>query len=632
MNQVILRLLATTPPGKLAFTIIDPVGLGQNFAGLMHLADYEESLINRRIWTQRDQIEERLAELNEHIEKVIQMYLRNEYATITEYNAQAGSVAEKYHFLVVADFPANFSETAAKRLQSIATSGPRCGVFTLIHWDQRQPLPDGFVAGRAAQEQRLPRAAKTDAFVVGREQIEAGADAGLRSAARRRNSPPRSSTRSARRASTRTASRCPSRRSRRRRTNCGRATRRTNCAIAIGRTGATKHPVSRHRQRHAPARALRRQDRLRQIHALPRHHHQPRALVQPGAGRVLPHRLQEGRRVQVLRHAAAAARARRRHRERSRVRPERAAARGRGTEAARRPVPQARRAGHRRLQDAPAAPSRCRARCCIIDEFQEFFVEDDTHRADRVAALRPHRAPGPRLRHPRAARLADARRRLHAGPRHARPDGHPRRAPVQRGRRLSHHGREQLRAAPALASRRRHLQRRRRRGRGQQPVPGRLAPRRGARRAGSTKSARSPSERARPAPGPIVFEGNAPADVRENDLLRRRARHDARHRARRRALLARRAEFDQGPDRSRLPPPERQPPAHRRPARRGRAHHARRSRCSRSPRSIPPGSAKFVFFHSATPGSPDAAFLEQHRRSPSRTASPSRAATRWPTS
>lgn len=146
LNQLIFRLFATTPPGKIAITVIDPVGLGQNFAGLMHLGDYEDSLINRRIWTQRDQIEDRLQELNEHIEKVIQMYLRNEYATITEYNEQAGSVAEKYHFLVVADFPAGFSETAVKRLQSIAASGPRCGVFTLLHWDKRQPAPDGLVA------------------------------------------------------------------------------------------------------------------------------------------------------------------------------------------------------------------------------------------------------------------------------------------------------------------------------------------------------------------------------------------------------------------------------------------------------------------------------------------------------
>ena len=69
------------------------------------------------------------------MEKVIQMYLRNEYETIAEYNAQAGSIAEKYHFLVIASFPVNFSDTAAQRLRNIAASGARCGVYTLVHWD-----------------------------------------------------------------------------------------------------------------------------------------------------------------------------------------------------------------------------------------------------------------------------------------------------------------------------------------------------------------------------------------------------------------------------------------------------------------------------------------------------------------
>ena len=145
LNAIILRLLATAPPGKIAFTIIDPVELGQNFASLMHLADYEERLINGRIWTQPAQIELQLANLNEHIEKVTQMYLRNEYETITEYNEQAGRIAEKYHFLVVADFPVNFSDTAVKRLMSIAASGARCGVYTLLHWDQRRPAMAEFV-------------------------------------------------------------------------------------------------------------------------------------------------------------------------------------------------------------------------------------------------------------------------------------------------------------------------------------------------------------------------------------------------------------------------------------------------------------------------------------------------------
>jgi hypothetical protein len=178
LNTVIVRLLADTPPGKASFTIIDPVGLGQNFAGLMHLGDYEESLINRRIWTQRDQIEERLGELSEHIEKVIQMYLRNEYATITEYNAQAGSVAEKYHFLVIADFPSNFSELAGRRLQSIAISGPRCGVYTLIHWDQRQPLPDGFAPEELRKASVCLRRQKNE-YVIDKALTDAGVEVAL---------------------------------------------------------------------------------------------------------------------------------------------------------------------------------------------------------------------------------------------------------------------------------------------------------------------------------------------------------------------------------------------------------------------------------------------------------------------
>ncbi len=145
INNIIFRLLSATPPGKVNFTIFDPIGLGQNFAALMHLADYEEGYINSRIWTQSAQFEEKLAELTEHMEKVIQMYLRNEYATIADYNAQAGSIAEKYHFLVIASFPVNFSDTAARRLRNIAANGARCGVYVLVHWDQRQPAPNDFV-------------------------------------------------------------------------------------------------------------------------------------------------------------------------------------------------------------------------------------------------------------------------------------------------------------------------------------------------------------------------------------------------------------------------------------------------------------------------------------------------------
>src|SRR5262249_37395286 len=143
-----LRLLTQLPPGDARFTIVDPVGLGENFAAFMHLADYDELLISHRIWTEAAHIDEQLAKLTEHMENVFQKYLRNEFASVEEYNERAGEVAEPYRVLVIANFPAGFSERSAQRLVSIAASGARCGVQTLISIDTQLPLPHGFDLSR----------------------------------------------------------------------------------------------------------------------------------------------------------------------------------------------------------------------------------------------------------------------------------------------------------------------------------------------------------------------------------------------------------------------------------------------------------------------------------------------------
>jgi len=143
LRAVMMRLFTAFPPGRVRFTILDPVGLGESFAGFMHAGDYQEALVGGRIWTEISQIQQRLEDLTEHMEDVIQKYLRNEFETIEQYNRQAGELAEPYHFLVIADFPTNFNEEAARRLSSIIHSGPRCGVHTLIAYDVRQGAPVG---------------------------------------------------------------------------------------------------------------------------------------------------------------------------------------------------------------------------------------------------------------------------------------------------------------------------------------------------------------------------------------------------------------------------------------------------------------------------------------------------------
>src|SRR5262245_7800503 len=109
----------------------------------MHLGDKDPTLVNSRIWTEIKQIEDVLTDLTGQMETILQRFLRNQYATLAEYNEQAGEVAEPFRFLVIANFPVNFSPDAAQRVISLATSGARCGIYTFVVLDNRQPMPHG---------------------------------------------------------------------------------------------------------------------------------------------------------------------------------------------------------------------------------------------------------------------------------------------------------------------------------------------------------------------------------------------------------------------------------------------------------------------------------------------------------
>ncbi|MBM4105236.1 MAG: cell division protein FtsK [Phycisphaerae bacterium] len=141
LQAAVLRILTTLPPGKVRLTLVDPVGLGASFAGFMHLADEDQAIVGDRIWTDPRHVEQRLTDLTEHMETVIQKYLRNEFGSIDAYNEKAGEIAEPYRVLVMADLPAGLTDAGAKRLASILESGARCGVLTLLLRDLRTPLP-----------------------------------------------------------------------------------------------------------------------------------------------------------------------------------------------------------------------------------------------------------------------------------------------------------------------------------------------------------------------------------------------------------------------------------------------------------------------------------------------------------
>ena len=136
-----MRLFMMLPPGKLNFTFIDPVTLGESFAMFTRLIDVDDrtsEIINGKIWSSPADIEQKLKIMTDHISNVTQRCLQGKYDNIYEYNRVAEQNAEAYQVLMLMDFPAGLTDQSLKLLEQIVTSGPKCGVFTVIYRNESQ--------------------------------------------------------------------------------------------------------------------------------------------------------------------------------------------------------------------------------------------------------------------------------------------------------------------------------------------------------------------------------------------------------------------------------------------------------------------------------------------------------------
>ncbi len=471
LQAVMLRMLTSLPPGKVRFTILDPVGLGENFAAFMHLADYDEQLVASRIWTDASHIPRRLSDLTEHMENVLQVYLRNEFESIQQYNAFAGEMAEPYRILVVANFPANFSEEAVRRLTSIVSSGARCGVFTLMSLDtslappQNFSLPDlehcalslawksgGFV-GKHAEYGELPLAAEwppePEKFTeivraIGRKVPEAG-----------RIEVPFSHV-------------AP---------EDGQfwtGDSRGGIDVPLGRAGAMKLQdlrLGKGTSQHVLISGKTGSGKSTLLHILITN-----AALRYSPDEIEFYLIDFKKGVEFKAYAT-------RHLPHARViaiESEREF----GLSVLERLDSELHRRGDLfrsvGVQDLHGFRRRAAANDHAAHPPHHRRVpgavrRGGSHFPERRPVDGPLGSPGPCVRHPRATRLADPRRCLLARPKHPRPDGGPHRAPMFRSRRPPHPQRGEQRRATSLASRRSHLQRRQRAGRRQPSLPGRLA-------------------------------------------------------------------------------------------------------------------------------------------------------------
>lgn len=139
-HNIIARTLIALPAGKTKITFIDPLELGGNAAPFTPLL---REIYGGMVFTQQNDIENQLALLTRAIENIIQKYLQDKFIDIADYNLKTKEVPEPYRILVVYNFPHGFNDTTAGRLLNIIKSGPKAGVHTLLVNDKNAKLPYG---------------------------------------------------------------------------------------------------------------------------------------------------------------------------------------------------------------------------------------------------------------------------------------------------------------------------------------------------------------------------------------------------------------------------------------------------------------------------------------------------------
>ena len=146
IRSILLRLVATVPPGELRLTLIDPRGQGQNVSDFLFFADQGLSigLSNGRAWTEPQQIEQRLHELAALVEGASQGQTLGFKSPRIQLDDPSNKAPEPLRVLVVLDFPTSFGGTTSRLLTNLLQHGPKAGIHPIVHIDMDETLPYGF--------------------------------------------------------------------------------------------------------------------------------------------------------------------------------------------------------------------------------------------------------------------------------------------------------------------------------------------------------------------------------------------------------------------------------------------------------------------------------------------------------
>lgn len=129
IRDIVVRNLLGIKLSKVKLTMYDPVLLGAFFSDFHQL---DKEVTGGQVFNSTDDLNEILDNTIRHISMVVQKILTNVYIDLNEFNEQNPEISEPYRLLIINDFPRSFDDYQLEKINQILESGPKCGVNSII--------------------------------------------------------------------------------------------------------------------------------------------------------------------------------------------------------------------------------------------------------------------------------------------------------------------------------------------------------------------------------------------------------------------------------------------------------------------------------------------------------------------
>ena len=141
IDHIIAKQLLTIKLKKIKFIFIDPIDLGGNFKNFTPL---HKDFWGGEFYCKPREISDVIDRLIRIFQNVQNKYLHNEFATLKEYNIKNKDVNEPYYFVVIYDFPEGFTDETLKLLIKIIKNGPKVGIHVILVANKNKPISNSY--------------------------------------------------------------------------------------------------------------------------------------------------------------------------------------------------------------------------------------------------------------------------------------------------------------------------------------------------------------------------------------------------------------------------------------------------------------------------------------------------------